>query len=73
MTRITGIYKDENRQLETIEMDVKSEMWRRTTAVIDIKTFRTGRRVFPCGSGEDYRLTNDDVRRINEIIESEGE
>lgn len=42
---------------ECVDFEVKSEMYGKTTCVVDINTLLLGREVFPCGSGEDHRLT----------------
>jgi hypothetical protein len=40
--------------------------------VVDIESFAMGRRVFPCGSGNDYTLNISDVAEVNKILKANG-
>lgn len=53
---------------KTIEIKVKSELYGVTDCVIDIDSFLSGRRTFPCGDGCDYKLTDKDVLFVNKVI-----
>jgi hypothetical protein len=39
-----------------------------TTCVVDVDLFQKGQRVFPCGSGDDYRLTDADAHTIGNLL-----
>lgn len=54
---------------DTAEFTVKSELYGVTTCVVDIKAFKEGRRVFPCGDGDDHRLTEKEQRELLEAIQ----
>lgn len=51
----------EENVMKAVELNVPSEMYGITVCVVDISAFEKGERVFPCGSGEDYKLTEEDV------------
>lgn len=52
----------------TVEGTVRSEMYRATTVVIDIKDFKLGRDTFPCGDGCDYTLTEEDSKIVQDKL-----
>lgn len=53
----------------TIEIsNVPDEIYGVTTICVDIASFMKGRRVFPCGSGNDYRLTENMEEEIWKLI-----
>ena len=55
------------KNLTTIELRVKSELYGVTTCVVDIKTFLEGRRIFPCGDGDDHELTEKEQRKCRRL------
>lgn len=53
---------------ESVEFEVKSAMYGATTCVVDINTLLLGRGIFPCGSGEDHRLTGSQRLAILKLV-----
>ena len=62
MKKYSSIYNN------SIEFNIKSEIYETTVCVVDIPSFNTGRKVFPCGDGCDYKLTTKEIDDIQRII-----
>jgi len=56
---------------KTIEFKVKSDMYNITDCVVDINRFKQGKKIFPCGSGEDYILNEKDIKAIKKLLKQE--
>lgn len=54
--------------MNSYEFTVKSNLYNKTTCVVDILRFINGVRIFPCGDGDDYKLTDEDIHNVNEYI-----
>lgn len=58
--------------MPTVEIKVKSELYRVTDCVVDVASYKTGRKVFPCGDGTDHKLTKKNEKEVNELIKKWG-
>jgi hypothetical protein len=58
--------------LDVYEIKVRSELYGETVCVVEIAAFQTGRRIFCCGDGCDYRLSKSDVEGIADKIKQDG-
>lgn len=60
---------NEDRRYGIIEIsNVPDELYGVTAIVVSTEEFTKGRRIFPCGSGNDYRLTKEMEQEVETII-----
>ncbi len=53
---------------ETVDFDLYKGSQDETTCVVDVPTLMKGRRVFPCGNGDDHMLTNYQEAEIYRLV-----
>lgn len=58
--------------MNTVEIKVKSELYRITDCVIDVDQYKHGNRVFPCGDGNDNKLTKKQEKQFIELMREYG-
>ena len=59
--------------MDTYELKVHSEGYGETICVVDLASFLKGRRLFPCGDGNDYRLLKKDTAKVFARIRKYGQ
>ena len=59
----------------TVEFEVKipGGLYPITTCVVDGDLFMKGQRIFPCGSGDDHRLTNEQARTVRNLLKANSD
>lgn len=63
-------YHRNDKGIGTVDFEVKipGSLYPITTCVVDGDLFMQGQRIFPCGSGDDHRLTDTQAKTVRNLL-----
>jgi hypothetical protein len=60
--------KDKGSGTVEFEVEIAEGIYPITTCVVDGDLFLQGQRIFPCGSGDDHRLTDAQAKTVRNLL-----